>query len=254
MKRKILLSVLGAILFIGASNQRADAQTFIASFGVQQSWGVPIDVVHYIDDHYYGYKWVHTRQVVRHGMVDFVVIMQRGPVFFEITFDRFGRIYRTVRLNNYPLHNHVCDAYCGYHTNYYKTNYVVVHTNRKRAYYRPQWNGYGHYEHNKHYSDHKYKDGDRRDDRGRYDGDSGRSGDNGVRDHGKGYGKGKGGGNGHDSGGGRSGDYGKGNSNGRDNSGGKRSGYSRGSSGTSASSGERSGSSTPTRRVRGSGN
>lgn len=198
MKRKILLSVLGAVVIVGLSNQQVNAQTFIASFGVEQSWGVPVGVANYIDDYYYGYEWVHTRRVVRHGMVDFEVIMQRGPVFVVITMDRYGRVYRTVNRDYYPLNEHVCGAYCGYHNNYYRNHYVVCtgHThyghNHVNYYSRPRGNAYGYYKNHNYYLNRKYGYNNHRHEHGTSNTvrrGNNNNGNNGVRDHGKGYGK-----------------------------------------------------------------
>lgn len=261
MKRKILRSVLGAILIIGLSNQKADAQSFVASFGVQQTWGVPISVVHYVDDYYYGYEWVHTRQIVRHGVIDFQVILQRGPVFIEITLDRFGRVYRTVRRDYYPLVNHVCGPSCGYHVKYYRTHYAACsghshHGHNHVVYYkRPRGNAYGYYKKD---NPHMYRndrgEDHRRDESWNGSPKGGKYNDGRRGDHGKGNyngssgGYGKGTGNGHSNGSG----YGRGN--------GDRGGYNKnGRSGSDRSSrssnykGGRKSTSSSTTRVRGSG-
>lgn len=191
------------MLFIGLVSQRAEAQTFVASFGVQQSWGVPISVVRYVDDFYYGYEWVHTRQIVNHGVVDFQIVLQRGPVFIEITLDRFGRAYRTVRRDYYPLDNHVCGPTCGYHANYYRSHYAVCsghnHSGQNHVVYykRPRVNVYRNYRYNNHgANNHRHNGGSS----GLSRGEGNNRGNNGVRDHGKGYGKGKGNGNGRSGG------------------------------------------------------
>lgn len=149
MKKKILLGLKGAIFLILLLVSTASAQTFIASFGVQQEWGVPLRVSHYIEDHFYGYNWVHARKVVHHGSINFEVILQRGNVYLEVTFNPFGHIHRTVRRDYYPLYGHVCSNHCGYHSNYYNAYYVSINRHRHHSYvkyyHRPKGHTYGHY-------------------------------------------------------------------------------------------------------------
>ena len=128
----------------------ANAQTFIASFGVQHNWAVPHRVSHYINDHYYEYNWVHTRKVEYHGRVNFEIILQRGNIFIEVTLDPFGNVYKTVRRDYSPLYSHECGSYCGYHSNYYNAYYLTL--NRHSHYYcrvnhthKPNKYAYGRY-------------------------------------------------------------------------------------------------------------
>lgn len=101
----------------------ANAQIFIASFGVQHNWGVPHRVSHYINDNYYDYNWVHARRLELHGNVTFEVVLQRGNIFLEVTLDPFGHVYKTVRRDYSPLYAHECGNHCGYHSNYYNAYY-----------------------------------------------------------------------------------------------------------------------------------
>ena len=149
MKKKILQLLMGAIFLMLLLVSTANAQTFIASFGVQQNWGVPYRVSHYIDNNYYDYKWVHAREVVHHGNVEFEVILQRRNVYLQVTLDRFGHVYKTVRRDYYPLYNHECSDYCGFHSNYYVAYRSSFnnhdHDRYDSHYYKPRGNAYGHY-------------------------------------------------------------------------------------------------------------
>ncbi|MDH5367017.1 MAG: hypothetical protein OEW67_08530 [Cyclobacteriaceae bacterium] len=158
MKRKILLSIFAIVVIASSSN----AQTFIASFGIEQSWGVPHRVSHYIDNHYYGYNWVHAKRVAHHGSYNFEVVLQRGDVFIEVSLDPFGNVYRTVRRDYYPLYEHVCGSYCGYHTNYYQANYYTCNShshsghNHVNYYHQPKGYAYGYYKNQKHHHGNHY--------------------------------------------------------------------------------------------------
>lgn len=174
MKKRNLLGLLGAALLATLLVTSANAQTFVASFGVQHHWRVPMVVSHYIDDYYYNYNWVHTRQIAHHGSIDYEIVLQRGGVFVELTIDTFGRVFRTVRRDYYPLNEHICGSYCGYHTNYYNAYYTACHShshhghNHVKYYNRPNGYAYGHYKNHGHKQYNTYSNGHKkeyRDDR-----------------------------------------------------------------------------------------
>lgn len=158
MKRKILLSIFAIICIAYVSN----AQSFIASFGVEHNWGVPHRVSHYINNNYYDYNWVHAKRVINHGSYNFDVVLQRGDIFLEISLDPFGNVYRTTRRDYYPLYEHICDSYCGYHTNYYQANYYTCNShshsghNHVNYYNRPKGYAYGYYKNQKHHHNKNY--------------------------------------------------------------------------------------------------
>ena len=153
----------------------ANAQTFVASFGVEHTWNVPRSVTYYIDDYYYDYDWVHARRYMHHGFVNYEVVLQRGPFFIEIAFDGYGQVIRRIRRDYYPLANHVCSSFCGYHANYYRVNYRTCHSHNHHghnhvAYYnRPRGNAYGYYKNGNHNHRNQSRHYDHRDDRRRYD-------------------------------------------------------------------------------------
>ncbi|TRX58299.1 hypothetical protein FNH22_14670 [Fulvivirga sp. M361] len=124
MKRITLIVVA---LITGVSFQ-SPAQHFIASFGIEHSWGVPVHTRTVIYDSYYDHDWVHTRRVVRHGRVFFDVVLQRGNSFIELHIGSEGHIYNTYYRDYYPLHDHVCSYSCGYHPTYYRSHYNGCHS------------------------------------------------------------------------------------------------------------------------------
>ena len=152
MRKKILLGQLAALFLLILLVPKANAQTFIASFGVQQDWGVPHRVSHYINNNYYAYNWVHARRVVHHGNVEFEVILQRRNIYLQVTLDRFGHVYKTVRRDYYPLYDHECGNYCGFHSNYYYAYYPRynqhVHCNNVNHHHKPRGYAYGRYKNN----------------------------------------------------------------------------------------------------------
>lgn len=164
MKKRNLLRLHGALFLMILFMSTANAQTFIASFGVQHNWGVPHRVSHYIDDHYYDYNWVHVRKVEHHGSVNFEIVLQRGNIFLEVTLDPFGHVYKTVRREHSPLYAHECASHCGYHSNYYKAYLVTL--NRHSHYYgrvnhfhKPKRYAYGRYNNSNNYHVNHYTKG-----------------------------------------------------------------------------------------------
>lgn len=172
MKRALLLSTLFAILILPKSN--AQHFIFVTSFGVTQSWGMPYEVVHFIEHDYWGYNVVHTRRINQNGKLFFDIVLQRGDVFVTVSVGRFGRIYNRVVTYDYPFYNHVCGNSCGYHSNFYQRNVVVCnshhhhghnhvtyvrHTNHYNhpgnghAYGKYKSNGNDHHDHKKNYRD-----------------------------------------------------------------------------------------------------
>jgi len=152
MRKRIIQGQLAALFLLILLVPKANAQTFIASFGVQHDWGVPHRVSHYINNNYYEYNWVHARRVLHHGNVEFEVILQRRNIYLQVTLDRFGHVYKTVRRDYYPLYDHVCGDYCGFHSNYYYAYYPRYHQhshyNNVSHHRRPSGNAYGSYKNN----------------------------------------------------------------------------------------------------------
>ena len=120
MKRITLL-----VVFITAISFKGNTQHFIASFGIESSWDIPVHVSHVVHDNYYGYEWVHATRVVRRGSLFFEVLLQRGDVFVEVHIGPRGHVYRTRHWDYYPFHDHVCSHRCGYHPVYYRTYYTT---------------------------------------------------------------------------------------------------------------------------------
>ncbi len=117
MKKLVLLTVFSVVLLV--SKSEAQGFRFITSFGVEQHWDVPYEVYYTLDHYYHGYDWVHARRVYDRGAVSFDVILHRGDAFVSVSLDRSGRIFRRVVDYHYPLHNHVCRDFCGFHADYY---------------------------------------------------------------------------------------------------------------------------------------
>lgn len=155
--KKILLILT---LFVGVT-LKGEAQHFTASFGVTHSWDVPMRVTRVIGHDYYGYDMVHATQIRRHGGLFFDVVLQRGDVFVEVSITHHGHIIRSVSRNYYPLHDHVCSNYCGYHSNYYNTYYRDCHSHNHHGHNhvvyvnRPHGHGHGHGHGNGHGHGHK---------------------------------------------------------------------------------------------------
>ncbi|UII21059.1 hypothetical protein [Fulvivirga ligni] len=122
MKKLLLI----AVFMIGIS-LHSQAQTFIASFGVSHSWGVPHRVSSLVFDHYHGYEWVHTKRQYVHGQLFFDVILQQNDFFVELRLDNYGHVVRREYVDYYPLHDHICGSYCGFYSNYYNSHYNNCH-------------------------------------------------------------------------------------------------------------------------------
>lgn len=160
MKKIILLFAIGAF-FLSAKS--AEAQQFVASFGSYHNWDIPSTVYHTVYHDYRNFDIVHARRVPRAGQLYFDVILQRGDVFIEVHIGASGHVFNRVYYDYYPLNQHVCSAYCGYHANYYTVNRVVCnshhHHGHNHVLYRnqvPRGNAYGYYKngkgHHKHHS------------------------------------------------------------------------------------------------------
>ncbi len=148
MKKLLIISAL----LLGGLVTRSEAQHFVASFGIEHSWGVPDYVTHTVYDRFYNYDWVHANRVYHGGgYYSFNVLLQRGNTFLEVNFNDHGH-YRVVnRYNHYPLAGHVCGDFCGYHEYYYNTYYNICHSHNhwghNHVIYRPRpvTYVYGHY-------------------------------------------------------------------------------------------------------------
>lgn len=141
------------VALIAGISFNSNAQHFIASFGIEHSWDIPVHVSHVIYDDYYGYDWVHATRVRRHGRMFFDVVLQRGDVFVELHIGSGGRIYRTRHWDYYPFHDHVCSYTCGYHPAYYRTYYNACHSHRHHGHNHVIYRKNVHV-HNHHYNTH----------------------------------------------------------------------------------------------------
>lgn len=147
--KKIL--AISAVLFL-ASFTQSDGQHFVASFGIQQQWGVPDYVTHTVYDRYNNYDWVHASRVYHGGgFYSFNVLLQRGNRFIELNIDDRGYSRVVNRYNYYPLAGHICGDFCGYHEYYYNSYYNICHSHNHFGHnhvtYRPRpvTYVYGHY-------------------------------------------------------------------------------------------------------------
>lgn len=144
--KKILL----ILTFIVVVSMKGEAQHFTASFGVTHSWDVPVHVTRVISHDYYGYDVVHATQIRRGGGLFFDLVLQRGDVFVEVNVRHDGYVIDRVYHDYYPLHEHVCSNYCGYHTTYYRSHYRTCnshsHHGHNHVVYvnRPVGHGHGH--------------------------------------------------------------------------------------------------------------
>ena len=138
MKKTILISILLSLAFL----QESKAQHFIASFGVQHSWNVPRIVTDQIYDHYYDFNWVHADRVFTPRGYDFHVILQRDNIFAEVEIGWDGFIRHVEYFDYYPLDQHVCDDFCGFHQPFYNTYYsprlFVFDYGFSYVYFRPR--------------------------------------------------------------------------------------------------------------------
>ena len=128
MKKLILIALLA-----GLSASAVQAQYFVASYGYVHNWDMPYAVSETLEDEFWGYDLIHAQRIEHHGNLFFMVMLQRGSRFTEVKMNRRGRILEKVRWNYFPYNDHVCDAFCGFHSNYYLT------------YYRPDYFGHQHY-------------------------------------------------------------------------------------------------------------
>lgn len=119
MKKTILLLIL-IPLFL---HQESKAQHFIASFGVQHSWNVPLAITGQIYDHFYDYNWIHADRVWTPRGDDFFIVLQRNNLFVEVEIGWDGFIRHVEYFDYYPLNQHVCDDFCGFHQPFYNTFY-----------------------------------------------------------------------------------------------------------------------------------
>ena len=128
MKKLILIALLASL-----SATAVQAQYFVASYGYIHNWDMPYAVSETLEDEFWGYDLIHAQRVEHHGNLFFVVMLQRGSRFTEVKINRRGRILEKARWNYFPLNDHVCGAFCGFHSDYYLT------------YYRPDYYGHQHY-------------------------------------------------------------------------------------------------------------
>lgn len=159
MKKAILLTVFS--VFLLASKSEAQGFGFVTSFGVTQQWDVPYEVYYSIDNYYLGYNWVHAQRAYNNqGRLFFDVTLQRGEVFVRVSLDRYGRIFNRAISYSYPLNNHVCNSFCGFHSNFYVNNRNVCsghnhyghnHVNYRPVviYQQPKGHAYGYHKQNK---------------------------------------------------------------------------------------------------------
>lgn len=162
MKKVVLLSVLGVIFLVAKS----DAQRFVASFGVTHQWGMPYEVYHTLEHDFWGYDVVHASRISNRRADYFEVVLQRGDVFVRVNVGFGGQIMRTVTSYNYPLVNHICTDYCGFHSDFYNRNNQVCRSNHHHGHnhvvYAPvvynsghhHGNGHNHYNNGNHNGHH----------------------------------------------------------------------------------------------------
>jgi len=122
--------MIGLIILLTVS---AKAQYFYTSYGYAQTWQLPNYIEHTIYNDYYGYEVAHVERHEHYGYTNFDVLLNRGNLFLEVRFDRFGSVYRTVNYDYFPLTAHNCTIHCGYHKVYYQTYYPQHH----HQYYNP---------------------------------------------------------------------------------------------------------------------
>ncbi len=139
-KLKIILLV-AALGLMSWTTSNAQAQFFVNIQG-HTNWYLPSPVVQVFHNNYYGYEVAHARQYYVKGALFFDVVLHRGDVFVEINVNPHGHIVNSVYYNYYPLHDHVCDSYCGYQPVFYRQYYpVYIHPGHRHNVY----------EHNKKY-------------------------------------------------------------------------------------------------------
>ncbi|MEL7144887.1 MAG: hypothetical protein AAFO69_00860 [Bacteroidota bacterium] len=114
--------ILGLYILIGfAFIQQSQAQVFITSFGVLHNWGVPRQVTDVVYDHYYDFNWVHADRIYSPFGWDYHVILERNGLFAEVDITWDGLIRGVEFFDYYPLDNHVCDDFCGFHRPFFNT-------------------------------------------------------------------------------------------------------------------------------------
>lgn len=128
MKKYLLVS-----LFVLMSGLTVKGQFLVASYGNVHSWDIPDPVAYTVSEEFWNYNLIHAERFTYNGHVRFTLTLQNGSVFKEVSFNRRGRILEVSRFNYYPLNGHLCDEFCGFHSNYYYT------------YYRPYKTGHQHY-------------------------------------------------------------------------------------------------------------
>ncbi len=119
MKKTIILF----IFILAAFTNKSHAQHFIASHGAQHSWNVPRFITDVVYDHYYDFNWVHAARIYNPNGYDYHVILQRNDLFVEVELSYDGYIRNVNYFDYYPLHDHVCVDYCGFHSPFYNTYY-----------------------------------------------------------------------------------------------------------------------------------
>lgn len=118
--KKTLLLILFLII---ALSPKSKAQHFIASHGVQHNWSVPRLITDVVYDHYYDYNWVHAARIYTPRGFDYHVVLQRNDLFVEVELSYDGYIRNVEYFDYYPLDDHVCVDFCGFHSPFYNSYY-----------------------------------------------------------------------------------------------------------------------------------
>ena len=129
-----------AVFMLFAAAAKSQHVSYVAWSGAYQHWNVPIEVSEMVYYRYHNYDWVNTQRVVRNGHVRFKVLLQRGPLFTEVTMNRFGRVRRVRHFDYYP--SNAWGYYYNYngpthvnvikkHYYHYDNNYHVQHHNKQ---------------------------------------------------------------------------------------------------------------------------
>ncbi|MFT6867709.1 MAG: hypothetical protein ACJA08_002553 [Cyclobacteriaceae bacterium] len=130
MKKSILLSIFIAFTSISAIN----AQHFVSSCGVIQSFQMPHEVYNSVNYHYHGYDVIHSSMVRGRQASYFQIVLQRGNTFVQLNVDSRGRINQRMVQNYNPIAQHICNNGCGYNANYYVYHQKEWHHEKNQTY------------------------------------------------------------------------------------------------------------------------
>jgi len=150
MKTSTIILSVSLVVLLATTEAFSHPNHYYSVYGDRLAWDVPQSVIYQVNRTFFGYDIVHVRQVPYRGFVDFEFILEDRGRFLSVSVDHYGRILHTARIMSAPFAHHICDVYCGFHSNHYSRYYrprpSMGHSPHKH--HEGSANGYGTYKKN----------------------------------------------------------------------------------------------------------